>query len=341
MGKFRKAINFLKIIIIIFISCFIFDQFFQTKEALSSGKEKPKGGTLGTASIGGTFYVWGGAWSKIISNKVNFPVSVEVTGGPVHNVQLVSKGDLTFGLVSMPTAFDGWNGLRWAKGNKFQDIRVLLPMYASFNEFWALVEKGIKSVYDLNGRVVNLGPKGGTPDTYGRLILEILGIKPGKIINSGYNDLVSQMLDGIIDAGYTTGGVPHDAVMQTEASKPIVVFTEAEREFDAEKIMKELPCFFLGKIPAGSYKAVKKDIPTLRYWNILITHKDFPDDLAYKIVKVHFENLTEFTNVYRDTINTVPANITESVVPLHKGVLKFYNEKGVKIPLNLIPPEVK
>lgn len=304
-------------------------------------KEQIKGGTLGTASVGGTYYVWGGAWAKIVSNKVNFPVSVEVTGGPVHNIQLVSKGELTFGLVSMPTAFDGWNGFDWAGGEKFQNIRVLLPMYPSFMHWWALADRGIKNIRDLNGKIVNLGPKGGTPDTFGRRVLDILEIKPAKIVNSGFNDLVGQMLDGTIDAGLNTGGIPHDAVLQTEASKPIVVFTGAENPNDAKKILEKLPCFFEGKIPKGSYKAVTQDIPVLQFWNVLVCRDDLPDDLAYNITKAYFENLAEFKDVYRPTMHTVPADITRSVIPIHKGALKYYREKGVNIPDNLIPPEAK
>ncbi|MDN5347076.1 MAG: uncharacterized protein PWP65_640 [Clostridia bacterium] len=304
-------------------------------------KEKPKGGTLGTASIGGTFYVWGGGWSKLISEKVNFPISVEVTGGPVHNIQLVDKGDMTFGLASMPAAYDGWAGLGWAKGKKFQNIRVVLPMYPSYETWWSLKSSGIKKIQDLNGRVINLAPKGGTPDTYGRRILDILGIKPAKIVNSGFNDLVGQLLDGMVEAGYTTGGLNHPAVMQTEASKPINVFTSVMNEEDAKKILKELPSFYLGKLPKGAYKAVTSDIPALQYWNVLVTNKDLPEDLIYEITKAYFANLNAFKDVYKPTMNTVPEDITKSAIPIHKGALKFYKEKGVKIPDNLVPPEAK
>lgn len=311
----------------------------QAKEELK--KEQAKGGTLGAASVGGTFYIWGGALTKIIAEKVKFPMSEQVTGGPVHNVQLVSKGEITLGLLSMPTGYDGWNGIGWAKGEKYQDIRVVLPMYPGFDQFWTLEKSGIKSVNDINGRSINLGPKGGTMDVYGRQELEILGVKPSKIVNTGFDDMVGQMLDGMVDVGFTSGGVPHTAVMQTEASKPIVVFTAAEKPDDAKKLMTKLPSYFTGIIPKDSYKAVTKDLQTLQYWNVLVCRKDLPDDLAYNIVKAYFDNLGDFKEIYKDTINTVPADVTKSVIPIHKGALKYYKEKGVEIPSNLIPPEAK
>jgi TRAP-type uncharacterized transport system substrate-binding protein len=51
-----------------------------------------RGGSLGAASLGGTFYVWGSAWAKLVSEKIpGYDVNVEVTGGPVHNVKLVKR----------------------------------------------------------------------------------------------------------------------------------------------------------------------------------------------------------------------------------------------------------
>ncbi|MBZ4688431.1 MAG: hypothetical protein JG764_2064 [Clostridiales bacterium] len=295
----------------------------------------PQGGSIGTASVGGTYYVWGGAWSKLVNSKLpEFQVTSEETGGPVHNVQLIQNGDILFGLCSMPTAFDAWNGERWAKGQKYRDIRVLFPMYPSYAHFWSLAKSGIDSGKEITGHVINLGPAGGTPDTYYRVMFDILGIKPKKIVNSGFSDMVGQLKDGIIDVGANTGGAPHGSVLQTEATDKTNIFLFSQEEM--EKIVEKLPCFFIGAIPKEAYESLDKDLPVLQYWNVLITSKDLPDDLAYELTKMYFENLESFSNVYKPTLKTLPKDVTKSVIPIHPGALKYYKEQGIEIPDNLI-----
>lgn len=312
----------------------------QPKETPNAGTQEkketwPKGGSLGTASVGGTLYVWGGAWGKLTSDKLpQFPINVEVTGGPVHNIQLVDKGEMEFGLVSMPAAEDAWKGLNWAKGNNYKNIRALLPMYPSLVAYWTIEKTGIKSVKDLNGKIVNAGPSGGTPDTYCRQFIKMSKVTPANIVNSGFTDAVGQLGDGIIHAILNTGGSPHPSILETEATYPTVVFSHSEEEIDA--ILKETAAWFKGYIPKGDYKSLDKDLPTLQYWNIVITNKDLPDSLAYEVTKLYFENLKAFENVYKPTKDTIEKDILKTAIPIHPGAAKYYREKGVNIPPELI-----
>lgn len=290
-----------------------------------------RGGSLTTASVGGTYYVWGGAWAKMVTNNLaDYQVSVEVTGGPVHNVKLVNAEQAEYGLCSMPAALDGYQGLRWAKGDKYSDIRVLFPMYPSYATLWALAKYDIKTVHDLNGRTINLGPKGGTPDTYYRIMFDILGVKPKKIVNSGFTDLVGQMKDGMIEAGAGTGGSPFGPALETEATHEINLIGFSKE--DMNKVMDELPSWFKGKIKKENFNCLKDDHPTLQYWNILIANKNLPDDLAYEITKLYFENIGQFADVYKPTMNTNPEDVKRSVIPIHPGAAKYYKEIGVNVP---------
>lgn len=66
-----------------------------------------KGVTIGAAPIGGVYYVWSGGPAKILGEKLGIPASVESTGGPVHNVQLVNAKELHFGMVTAAPAYEG------------------------------------------------------------------------------------------------------------------------------------------------------------------------------------------------------------------------------------------
>jgi len=294
-----------------------------------------KGGSLGTATVGGTFYVWAGPWTQMAAKAIpGYQISVEVTGGPVHNMKMVHSGDLDFGLMSMPAAFEGYNGLGWAKNKKYDNVRVLFPMYPSFATPWALDKSGIRNFRDLEGKIFAPGPKGGTPDQYYRIMLNLLGVKPAKIVNTGMSDLPGQMCDGMIDAAAGTGGEPFGPAQETDATYPVKILEWNQADLDL--ITKELPSFFVGMRPAGGYKLFTKPQPTLMYWNIYAANKSLSDELAYKLTKCFFESRAQFASVYAPTCDTKPSDILNSAIPVHRGAARYYKEQGVELPARLI-----
>ncbi|MCB1361134.1 MAG: C4-dicarboxylate ABC transporter substrate-binding protein, partial [Rhodobacteraceae bacterium] len=86
--------------------------------------------TVGTASQGGTYFVYGNGLASFIGEELGINASGEVTGGPVQNVTLVQLGDHDIGLVTMGPAYEAWTGhSELAPGLEHRDIRALFPMY--------------------------------------------------------------------------------------------------------------------------------------------------------------------------------------------------------------------
>ena len=56
---------------------------------LAANPDWPKSLTLGTASPGGLYYVYGEALAPILTEKLGIPVNPLPTQGPVHNVKLI------------------------------------------------------------------------------------------------------------------------------------------------------------------------------------------------------------------------------------------------------------
>jgi uncharacterized protein len=70
--------------------------------------------------------------------------------------------------------------------------------------------------------------------------------------------------------------------------------------------------------------------------------KSRADDVAYKITKAVMEGQeyqrAAFNGVADDMIK---CTMEQSISPLQAGAIKYYREKGAKIPEALIPPEAK
>ncbi|HET6520818.1 MAG TPA: TAXI family TRAP transporter solute-binding subunit, partial [Geminicoccaceae bacterium] len=54
----------------------------------------PQSLKIGTASQGGTYFIYGAGWAGLVQEMLGVATSTEVTGGPVQNFALVQSGDL-------------------------------------------------------------------------------------------------------------------------------------------------------------------------------------------------------------------------------------------------------
>jgi TRAP transporter TAXI family solute receptor len=315
--------------------------FFFMLSMVSIGSAQPKkdwptkGVTIGAAPIGGVYYIWAGGPAKVLGEKLGVPASVESTGGPVHNVQLVNTKELHFGMVTAAPAYEGWTGTGWAKGKKYQDIRAIFPMYTTYFQMYVMKKSGIKSINDLNGKSVGTGPVGGTPATYWPMIIAEAGVKPKRIVNASSSDLDNQMKDGLLDANGQSVGLPWGLVSATETTHDIVVIGVEDNI--ATAFVRKHPDFAKGVIPKGTYKSAKEDVTTLTVWNFMVTYKDMPDDFVYQFTKEIFKNKPLLVSVHKSATEVEPKNILFSPIPLHPGAIKYYEEIGVKIPKELRP----
>jgi TRAP transporter TAXI family solute receptor len=321
-------------VILLVVVCAVLGLTFSTGLAQSKANW-PKSVTVGAAPVGGTYFVWAGGFTRLLNDKLGIPGNVESTGGPVHNVQLIEDNKLDFGMVTNGPAWEGWNGEGWAKGKKHQNQRAIFPMYTTYFQMYALKKSGIKGIHDLNGKSVGVGPVGGTPATYWPKIFAEAGVKPGRIVNASSADLNAQLKDGMLDANGQSVGLPWVTITEVETTNEVSVF--GCEGADADNFVAKYPYFAKGVMPKGTYKAnPDKDIETLTVWNFMVVPKDSPEDFVYEVVKATFANVDILIATHDSARETLAENIKYSPVILHPGAVKYYKEKGIQLPENLI-----
>lgn len=296
--------------------------------------------SLGTASIGGVYYVYGAGVAQVLTKHVpNLEVGAEVTGGPVVNIGLIQSGKIQMGLTTDSTASEAYNGKDWANNTKYDKIRAIVPMYPSGLQIFAIKGKGFTKLQDYNGKIVGLGPAGGTVDVVGRNIMNVLNIKPSKIQNLGWSDTIGNMKDLLVHGAMDVGGFPHPSRQELEATHEIE-WIELSAE-DKAKVQAAYPYYLDGVIPAGTYKTMTKDYNTLFIWNEVICDKDMSEEMVYNITKAILENNEELKLSHSSAKDTLAENVSKITIPLHPGAIKYYLEKGIKLSDNQYPPEYK
>jgi TRAP transporter TAXI family solute receptor len=308
---------------------------FAANAAVAQDREGwPSSLTIGTASQGGTYFIYGNGLASFISESLGINASGEVTGGPVQNVTLVQTGDHEIGLVTMGPAYEAWNGeSELAPGVEHRDVRALFPMYQTPFQVIALRASGIETVSDLDGKRVSVGPAGGTPGTYWPRFFETLGVN-ANVSFAGAADAAGQLQDGLIDAFAFAAGIPISAFAQLAVEADVVMFGFSEEEL--AQVLEAHPEFAAFTIPSGTYQGHDYDQPTVGLWNFAVAHKDMPESLAYEITKLVLENNDRMVQMHATASETVLENWDKnSFLPYHPGAVRYLEEQGLSVPDNL------
>ncbi len=287
--------------------------------------------TLGSASPGGVYIIYGEALAKILTEKLGIAVNPLPTQGPVHNIKLLESGGAQLGLTTMGVALQGWNGTGdWTDGKRFRMMRALFPMYDTPFQTIVLARSGITTIAQLDGKRVGVGPRAGTGATYIPAITKALGIS-AQITNGSFDHMADELFTGNYDAVMTLTGAPVPAIQAAAEQQPFILVRLSPEQIAA--VRKAIPEFSASKIRAGTYRFLDKDYDTFGVFNFAIGRADLPDDLVYQLVKAAFENQPTLLKAHSTAAETIPQNVLkDTFLPLHPGALRYYREIGIKIP---------
>jgi hypothetical protein len=296
----------------------------------------PKNLTLGTASVGGTYFVYGQVWASMVNEKIGTNISTQQTQGPNQNVILTDDRQIDFGMTTMGVALQAWEGKGdWTKGKQHRNIRAMFPMYDTPFHFVAMEKSGIKAVKDLAGKRAGVGPRAGTCGTYFPMMFDALGIK-ATIRNGQASDMAANLQDGLIDAFPFCAGIPIAAFSELETTNKVTFFTFTDQEIATLK--KAMPELSDAVIPKGTYKQLTTDHRTVGIFNFAIAHKDVPEDLVYAVTKTVMENNAQLVKGHAAGKETLPENWNRNAfLPFHPGAVRYFKEKGINIPKHLLP----
>jgi TRAP transporter TAXI family solute receptor len=290
--------------------------------------------TLGTASPGGVYYIYGETLAQILTERLGITVNPLPTQGPVHNVKLVEAGGAQLGMITMGVGLQGWRGAGdWTNGKTFRNMRALFPMYDTPFQAVVLRRSGITTLAQLENKRVGIGPRAGTGGTYIPAIMKILGLSAESIYGS-FADVVTELFAGRHDAFVTLTGAPMPAIQAAEEKEPVSFLSLSPEQIDA--IRKAMPEFSTSKIAAGAYRSLDKDYTTLGVYNFAVARSDLPEDLVYQLVKAVFENQSRLLKSHPTAGETIPQNADKNTsLPFHPGAVRYYREIGIAIPASL------
>lgn len=296
----------------------------------------PSSFTVGTASQGGTYFVYGSGWANLVGEELGISGGGEVTGGPMQNMALVHTGDAAFGMTTMGPAAESLAGSNpIAPGLAMDQACAIFPMYQTPFTMAALGSSGIEGIEGIpDGARIGFGPAGSTADTYFPAMLEALGVSFERR-NGSWEDLAGQMQDGLIDAIGFAVGIPVPAVSQLEAQTEVSLI-----DFTDEQLAQITEAFPVSEfeIPAETYNSSDEPLQAVAMWNFAIAGCDLPESFVHEVVDIVMSDNARMVNIHQSAEETLPEHWDKNtVLPWHPGAARWFRENaGAEIPDDMV-----
>lgn len=282
---------------------------------------------IGTASAGGTYYAYGEGLARLLSRKLGMSVVTRPTEGPTENLKLLEADEIHLAFATLGIAQQGWNGTgEWTNGQQLRAARALFPMYDTPFHFIVMSDSEIRSIADLLGKRVGIGPQGGTGGIYTPLVLKALKTE-ASFASGSWTDLAAQFSARQLEALIVLGGVPVPEVTELEKRGNIRYLTLTPNQVVALRLA--LPELASSLIAAGTYPSLRRHYRTVGMYNFAVARANLPNDLAYAILEAVFNHREEMMEIHPAAAETVPSNFTRNtILPFHDGAVRWYNNKA-------------
>lgn len=289
-----------------------------------------------SGGVSGTFYPLSGAIAQVWNQKIpGLNVTVQATGGSLENVRLLGSKDAEVAICMNDIAYYGQQGLEAfkAKNEKYTNYMAIGNVYPDVIQIFTRKDSDIKSIGDLKGRKVSVGPPGSGTEISARQVLGLYGIdyktrqdlKPSYL---SYSEAADHFKDNLIDAAYFVVAVPNAALQDINLTKPVKLLAIDDAMF--AKITKDYPLYSRFEIAANSYAGQAEATKTIAVYSSLLVRSDLPEDLVYQMTKVYLEERAAIAQGHAAGKYINPEIVTSGIaIPLHPGAQKYLKEKGL------------
>lgn len=291
--------------------------------------QKVRNISIATASMGGAYYPMGVAISQLLNKELpNVKATVQVTGGTIKNIDILGRKEAEISFSQGQIVSFAARNLEVFKGRDTSWLQVLANI--GLGAIHILVTSDIKSLQDLKGRRVAVGPVGSAGYINAKTIFDALGMDFMKDIRQehvSFAESADLLRDKHISASLILG-FPSAAVIDLMSTGGFKILEFSNEEMS--KIRVKEPIFVEFIIPANFYKNQPRDARIIGMPSFLLVRSDLEEELVYQITKTIFENIGELRQKHKAFEDLKLEKAPEAIiVPVHPGAARYYREKLV------------
>ncbi|SDM26392.1 hypothetical protein SAMN05192555_11127 [Franzmannia pantelleriensis] len=326
LKTFRKARRLLPISVLAIGS--ITAGFAQAQESLN----------IGAVPTGTGWFFGISEGARVISANTPYEISVRETGGTRENAIRLGRDELDLAFTEALVGYEMYNGVGRFEDTPNENARLIYWIAPSTMHWAVRQDSNIETFEDLNGQRFNPSSIGGGGEYITELVFDILGVEPD-FQRMRIDDAAEGVIDGRL-VGFSYNGVPPiPAFTEVHSSRPLQLLSLSQEQLDM--VTEELPFLAPSVIPAGTYRDME-EATSLGIYMGVAANASLGDDIVYEITKAYWENHEQVASSFAPADGVTPQDVIDNATfPLHAGALRYYQELGLEIPDEVIPPEAQ
>jgi hypothetical protein len=283
----------------------------------------------------GVYYPLAGAMSRIAYSAADLSIraTVEVSGASVANAQMVGAGDADFAFVQNDIAYYAQTGTALAPfaGKPVKGMGGVFTIHPELVHIVASRAAAVKSVRDLRGKRVILGPQGSGTEQNALQVLDAYGLRDSDLARAERMEgaAAAELIKaGRVDAAFFTAGLGSAVLADILASGKAALVPVGAAQ--GEALRQRYPFYTAQMIPASTYRRQEQEVATLGVMALLVAHAELPEDLVYRFTRAMFDHIDQFHAADPAARSfSLSTALSGMSIPLHPGAARFYREKGV------------
>jgi TRAP transporter TAXI family solute receptor len=316
--------------------------------APDSGRNGAHNLIIATATPGGTYYPVGVAIGTLVTARLSPDVTASAinSAGSGENIQMLANREAQMAIIQGIYAARAYHGQPPYADAPHTDLRAITTLWQNVEHFLLLrryVRTGnILDLKTLNDRF-SVGKRGSGTEGSTLAILEVMGVRPGTHFVPeylGYGPSAQAMMDNRIAGASIPAGPPVSAVTQAFAQLgPERLAVLGFSDDQALAVSEAHRVWSRYVIPPGTYPGQTDSIRTIAQPNVLVCRADLPEDVVYRITRTLFDSRDDLAEVHQAAkALSLERALTGLAIPLHPGAARFFRERDLRIPSDLLEP---
>lgn len=292
---------------------------------------------IGAAEPGSTFLSQGEALKQLLDERgIAQPVEiVTALSASIENAQSLDAGAIQFGFMASNWIGRALRGEAPFKGKI--ELRMAAPANAGPLFFIALASSGLRTVAELRGKRICVGPATSGMAQHADTMFRALGWSADDvtIVHLDFAQGAEALKRGDVDAQLQCP-IPNKVMNALDASADLRALDWGS---DLDRLLAFQPLYRPTTIRAGKLRCVTADIKQPAVVNVIVTHANVDAALVKSVVGAIVagaETLVKLEPLYDGLPDLFPPLRSEGAkafefggVPLHEGAVAAYREAGL------------
>jgi uncharacterized protein len=282
---------------------------------------------LGASSASGNFYTDGKAMSDVAQAALpHVHIELQTIGGGVRNLDMLQDGKTELAFSFSNVAYAAYSGESERATRPFKDLRGIAVLDLAPMHLLVGPHTSIHGMADLRGKNVDPGGPGSGAAQAFKVLSRAYGLAPTdvKVIVSGYEQGVAQLLDGHLDAMFVLGDYPSEPVMRAaRAGAHLLPIVGPE----ADQLRADYQFFVPALIPQRGYPGVDATIRTVGVASVLLCRSDLDERLVHDLTAMIFNPQGNAASLAQTRHWSDVRQAAATPIPLHPGAARYYRER--------------